>query len=120
MAPKAYDPQTGYPDRIFWMKNIYNRNSLENQSDLQPFRKISQITTSPENQSAFSVPAHLRASAWSERVKNTVDTVFFALRALCRAAAQSSADRIGETLAGFLLALPLLRAAWSESVICNK
>jgi hypothetical protein len=32
-GPKAYDPQTGYPDRIFWMKNIYNRNSLENQSD---------------------------------------------------------------------------------------
>jgi hypothetical protein len=42
-----------------------------------------------------------------KRAKKTVDTVFFALRALCRAAAQSSANRIGETLAGFLLALPL-------------
>jgi hypothetical protein len=29
-------------------------------------------------------------------VKNIVDTIFFALRALCRGTAQSSADPIGE------------------------
>ena len=34
------------------------------------------------------------------RVKNIVDTIFFALRALCRGTAQSSADRIEETRFG--------------------
>ncbi|MBQ2640557.1 MAG: hypothetical protein IJG15_01010, partial [Lachnospiraceae bacterium] len=46
----------------------------------------------------FRLP--LWRAAWSERVKNLVDTRFFALGALCRETAQSSADP-SENIANF-------------------
>ena len=49
-------------------------------------------------------------------MKNLVDTRFFALRALCRETAQSSADPSPFSPLRKRLRLPLLRAAWSERV----
>ena len=46
--------------------------------------------------SACSTHDSVKTVRCAERVKNIVDTIFFALRALCRGTAQSSADPIGE------------------------